>query len=524
MNIFEDDHFTLSTENESVYVQVHHDGCSLKDFEVVHNLQPRIEIKNFAALQQAFSHPDNHSVNIGIWRPLIECSVSSDGMEARIRILQTQEDLQTNKELLTLILFTLERHDVREGLLMDALRGPFPAQQWFVVAKGTAPVPGDNALVNYFPVSERKPLVTSDGKTDFYNMHFIDEISIGGWLGEKTPATSGTPGRTVFGKMIPPLKGRDKPLRYDPKTVTQVQEGHKLVLRAIVEGAVEWKTGRISVVDRLVIPGDVGVGTGNIDFSGSVIIYGTVHDTFSVVAGKDISILSSMGVGAVHQIISKEGDIFLKGGVYGQGKASIEAKGSIYAKHANECSMKAGSKIHIGYYAMGSNLQAEAVILDKEKGRLIGGNILAKSQVVSAYIGNVYERQTYISIAGINRKDLQEHMEACLREYKYKLEHLDKLMRLLNALDSSLEPLTEESQKENDNVLLTKQHLENELFNLDTLIHSYAALLKTRGEGEVSIVKAAYPKTHLSIKNSRKVVDQETKGTFFSTENKLYFE
>ena len=524
MTIYENDDYSLSVEDDNVFLQLRHDGLALKSLQGILSQFPRIEVKNFALLQQAFTHFTGEKVQFGKWRPLVECEISSDGMEAKIRIHQTQQELTQNTNILSDILQTLSNHGVRDGFLMDVLRGPFVSQQWIIVAKGTSPIPGENAVIKYIAQSERKPLLKSDGKTDFYEMHFIDEIEKGGWLGEKIPATSGTPGRTVTGKLIPPMKGKDQALRYDSKTVKLIAEGDKSVLRAAIDGAVEWVNGRVSVIDRLTISGDVGVGTGNIDFSGSVIIHGTVQDTFSVVAGKDASILSPMGIGAVHQIISKNGDIYIRGGVYGHGKAIIEATGNIYAKHANDCVMKAGNEIHIGYYAMGSDLKAKVVMLDKDKGKLIGGQVIAESQVIAAYIGNAYERSTLISVSGFNRDHIRERMEHVLKEFQNKRNHLEKLMRLLEAYDTASEPLSEETQNEYDNAILTKQHLENELYQLQSLVKSWSNLLQTRGEGEVSIFKAASPTTHLRIKNNRRIVDKETKGTFYAAENQMFFE
>ena len=524
MNLYEDDKFILSIKEESVFVQLRQDGLTMKDFQNVLSCYPRIELKNFSALQQVFSHFTNQAVPIGSWRPIVECVVSPDGMEAKIRIFQTQEELAGNLEMLTIILQALEDNGVREGFLMEALRGPFIPQKWIVVAQGIQPISGQNAILNYLQPSEKKPLLKSDGNTNFYEMNFIDEIHAGAWLGEKIPATMGTTGRTVTGKIIPALPGKDQALRYDPKTVTETKEGNKFVLRASIDGAMEWQNGRIGVINRLLIPGDVGVGTGNIDFAGAVIIQGTVQDTFSVVAGKDLSILSPLGVGAVDRIVSKEGDIYLSGGVYGQGKAVIEAKGNIYAKHANDCVMRAGKEIHIGYYAMGSELQAKVIILDKDRGKLIGGKVVAESQVVAAYIGNVYERSTHVSVSGFNRAEIREKLEILLAEYKVKRISLEKLLRLLDAYNVISEPLDEQTQEEYDNALATQQHLENELYQIESVVKSWSALLKTRGEGAVLISKAAYPKTHLIIKNSKKIVETETKGTFYITEDQLFFE
>lgn len=522
--LYEDDHFLLTRDQNDVLIQLRHEGLTMKDLQSVLQRIPRIELKNFSALQQAFSHFAGEPVKFGVWRPLVDCTVSADGMEAKIRIFEIQEELDKQPDILSDILKALESKGVREGILMDAIRGPYVSQSWVVVARGIPPIKGENAIVKYFSPSEKKPQLKSDGKTDFYEMNFIDEVHCGDWLGEKTPPTTGIFGRTVTGKPLPAMNGRDQILRYDPKTVTSVEEEGRTILRAAVDGAVEWKEGRISVTDRLTISGDVGVATGNIEFSGAVVIHGTVQDTFSVIAGRDLSILSPLGIGAVGRIVSKNGDIYIRGGIHGQGKATIEAKGNIYAKHANNCVMRAGNEIHIGYYAMGCDIRAKVIALDKDKGRLIGGNVVAESQVVAAYIGNMYERQTEISVEGFNRDSVKEALEALVNEHQSKIKELEKVMRILDSYETATEPLDKSAKAEYESALLTRQHLETDLHLLDNSIKARAAILKTRGEGEVSIAKAAYPKTHLSIKSRRQIVSKETKGTFFISEDTIHFE
>ncbi|MCM3674176.1 FapA family protein [Peribacillus simplex] len=77
-------------------------------------------------------------------------------------------------------------------------------------------------------------------------------------------------------------------------------------------------------------------------------------DHFSVTATKDISILSELDVSNVKEIKSKEGDVFIKGGIFGKGVSKISAARNIFVKHANECHLTAGENIHIGSYSMGS--------------------------------------------------------------------------------------------------------------------------------------------------------------------------
>ena len=54
----------------------------------------------------------------------------------------------------------------------------------------------------------------------------------------------------------------------------------------------------LSVQKHLVIDGDVGLGTGNLTFDGSIQIKGTVMAGYSVTASGDISVEGKEGVNA----------------------------------------------------------------------------------------------------------------------------------------------------------------------------------------------------------------------------------
>ena len=118
-------------------------------------------------------------------------------------------------------------------------------------------------------------------------------------------------------------------------------ENNKIVLRALYDGAVIIQDGKVRVDNHLIIAGDVSYDTGNIVFDGYVTIQGTVNDGFSVIAKNDISINSPMGIGAIEKIESKEGSIYIKGGIFGKKLAIIQAKKNIYTKYTNECTLVA---------------------------------------------------------------------------------------------------------------------------------------------------------------------------------------
>jgi uncharacterized protein (DUF342 family) len=314
-----------------------------------------------------------------------------------------------------------------------------------------------------------------------------------------------------------PKKGKDKPLLYDKHTVEESLEDGKTVLRARLAGVVQTKSNKISVLEILTIHGDVGPRTGNIKYDGIVKVTGTVLDGYSVHAVKDISILSGMGIGMVDRIVSETGDVFIKGGVFGRGRAHIEAGGKVFVKHANDCTIKSGDSIHIGLYSIGSRLSSKYINLDRPRGKIIGGHVHADVQVIAGYIGNEMERETTIQINGFDRLKIKSELEEVLRKYQKTLEEFSELNKEAAMDDDGQEEESVERWLKWEGVYLRIKELEEQRRTL-------AANLNAKGEGEISIVQKAFPRTLLQIKELERRIEKITSGSYYFKENQIFIE
>ena len=398
MLIEQNDDFVLEEENGTIYLTVKQKSCSFLDIHqlIIQNPQYVVDMKS---INDALTTSTGIQVRIGQKKPLIEWKIPSDKLFAAIKLNCSNEYLQQNySEIVSKIMNSLQEQNILEGILVDVIQNGLVVNEELIIAKGKKPVPGKDAIIKYYKRSERKPTIRDDGKADFYDMNFLDEVKKGDWLGEKIPPTNSIPGRTITGDFAIEVNGKNKKLQYDEKTVKSYQEDGKIVLRALIDGVVEFHAGKIAVGNHLVIDGDVGVETGNIQFDGHVTINGTVMDGFSVIATHDISILGEMGVSNLDTIQSKLGDVFIKGGIFGKGRSRILAGRNIFVKHANESILEAGDNIHIGYYSLGSHLKAQNIITDERHGKLIGGIIEARGKVRAGIIGNKMERKTIIHV------------------------------------------------------------------------------------------------------------------------------
>lgn len=525
MEIFKNDFFTLVVDNGRLYISVFQPGFVLRELNGIIERDPRIAINDFKNVANALRQANGEKIEIGFYKPRVSVTVSADRMQATIKLNVPDEELQSNPDAVrSEILEALEASGVTEGILTDVLINGLRTKTEIAVARGIPPVHGEDAQIRYLQPSEKKPKILSDGRVDLYELNFIDQVKQGDWLGEKIPPTEGIPGRTVTGAILPAKRGGDRQLKYDPKSVVEVQENGKVVLKALFDGALEFKNGKISVIEHYIIDGDVGTKTGNIEYKGYVTVKGTVQDGFSVVAEKDICVLSEMGIGAVDKIVSLSGNIFIKGGIFGKNKAFIQADKNVYVKHANDCTINAGGDINIGLYAIGSNLYSKNIILDKYRGKIIGGETHAEAKVIAAYIGNENERPTPINVQGFDRADIHKQLNELLEEYKGSLSEIEGIKRELEVYESVRNKLSEADLEEYFFYVKKHDEMLDKLYELETRRKSLMALLETRGEGEVSIVQRAFPQTLLRIKNSQKRIDKITAGTFYVRDHQLLFE
>jgi uncharacterized protein (DUF342 family) len=528
-NLYKNDYLYLQFEREKVFVEVFKLGFQLKDFDQILKEVPQITLTQFANLKKALSTIHNEAIEIGIIKPRVELVLSKDLLELKARINMSKEELEeAQAEITTEIMNFIDKSGVKEGILHEVISSGLIPGDEAVIAKGIAPINGEDAKVTYYTLSERKPVIQQDGTADYYEMNFLDEVKQGEWLGQKILAGVGIPGLTITGEVIPASPGKDKQLYYDRDTISAVNEGDKIVLYSKQKGAFAKVNGNIMVQEVMIIEGDVGSKTGNIDYDGSVIIKGTINDGFSVHATKDISVIGNMGLGAIDSIISRTGDIYIKGGIFGKEKALIQAANNVYMKHANECTIQAGGDIHIGLYAIGCKLTANNIFLDVNRGRIIGGKIQAKAQVVTAFIGNEAERSTSINIEGFDRAILKKELDELIDKHQKLTLIMDKLKRDVDAFEESFEKIVEErtlaDEAESEAIRSKYEQIRRMIFTIDERKNALITVLKTKGEGEVTIMRKAFPKTSLLIKDFQKEIEKSTTGVFFVKDKNLFFE
>lgn len=514
MLVFKNDYFEITEEHGKVYLATAKSGFPLKEFDSILRSFPRIKLTNFALLKNALSKSGSNPVEIGQWLPNVEIEISRDKMSASLFINETLDYVRLNKEkLASQVNKLLEENRIVNGVLPLHMEKMVPGKA-ILIAQGTTPVKGKDAQITYLEIPERKPVIREDGKADYYDMNFIHEIKEGSWLGEKIPPQPGVDGRNVHGEVLPASAGRDIALKYDRKSAYEVEEEGKFVLRSRIGGVLEHSRGQISVNHHLPINGDVGVETGNIEFEGSISIRGTVQNGYSVIAKGDVSIEGAEGVSGAKLVKSVEGDIYIRGGIFGLGETRVEAGGNIFVKHVNEANLYAGQNINIGFYSIGSNLRAASVLVDERKGKIIGGKVVAKNQIVTAISGNRLERRTELIINSMNKEevfaliqDKANHLKALNEEINTFEEQVDRLQPNIGRLNSQQVVALEQTRQ-------NLQRYKEEAAHCDQEIKQMMNDLRNAGKEEIVVTNTAFPGTYIQIGRKSHILTKGTKGKF----------
>lgn len=153
------------------------------------------------------------------------------------------------------------------------------------VAKGKPCVPSVNAdIKTHFSTKYRELIpIGKEEKVDFKNRYKFTCIKPGDLLVEKTPPIYGKPGINVKGQVVPPnppkdielIAGSGTKINDEKNQIFSTINGRPLINR-IKDKVI------VKVVPSLKYEGDVDMSTGNIQFSGDVLISGSVKDGMMV--------------------------------------------------------------------------------------------------------------------------------------------------------------------------------------------------------------------------------------------------
>lgn len=423
---------------------------------------------------------------------VVEIIISSDSMSAwgRIHPEADVSQLDEGKILGMLSGQSIELTDEvrdRVRLLVEQLEdGQLPSGD-VVLAEGVRPVPGEDARIEWAPDCDpdrdrgTADGATVDGEVDHYARSNIISVSEGDLVCTIVPATEGTPGKDIYGREVPPRKGRRPPVQFS-ESIIREEGGNRMLAR---------NSGRLNVVGRhawisplLTINHNVDFQSGNVDFDGDVLVRGSVLDLFSVKCSRDLHV-KGMIEGAC---VECAGSVVVDGGIAGKQKAELTVAGDVRARFLDNARLTARGNVEVAREMVNSTVIASGLVATQ--GAITGCTIESAMGVDAAVIGSQSGVVTRLSVGhdrNISRRIGQierelDELESTLQQNRARLEPMlqrqhalpdsrkQHLVQLLTQVKSDMQQI-EELKQEKEQLAEQLKSLRGAVVKVARLIH-----------------------------------------------------
>ncbi|PCI52164.1 MAG: hypothetical protein COB45_13790 [Gammaproteobacteria bacterium] len=357
------------------------------------------------------------------------------------------------------------------------------------IASGKLAINGKDAEIKVLVESAQsrilRPKRREDGSVDMRDLGDIICVKVGDPLAKKIPLTAGKKGYTVTATLLPPEPGNDVSLVSGEGTAISSSNQNILVSEKV---GLPKKIANGMEVDEIYKIKNVTIATGNINFTGSVIIDGDVNEGMKVTASGDITI----GGFVESATIKAGGDVTISGGIIGRKhniektkvtdvkmSVSVNAKGNIYAKYCQYAEIDCSKDVRIEKQLLHSllNIQGGLKVGTEEKsnGKLIGGYIKAGTFVTAGIVGATAGSNTVI------------HFEHEMIKLKEQMLDIESRLKLDSTKTTELKAATTKLKK------LPKEKIKPEM--LAKVVSTYQ--FHAKRIGETLLEKEALEKTTL---------------------------
>ena len=394
----------------------------------------------------------------------------------------------------------------------------------YLIAEGIPAQKGDDAKVLYnFETDNTQVRLkeTKTGQIDFKELNLIQNVVEGQPLAQKIPAQEGKSGKTVTGKYLPAVAGKDLDITTQLGKNTRLAEDN-LTIIADKNGQVLLIKNKINVEPIMTIEGNVSIKTGNIMFLGTVYVKGNVDDGFSIKAAGNIEVKGTVGKAT----LDAEGDIVVSQGIAGKDGGYIHAGKSIWSKFIQNMELvEAGDMVIVSDGILNSKIVANRkVICRGKRADIIGSQITACDGVYARNLGSpAGGTDTVISVGFDPRsKERLTTLENQLATAEKELATLKLDIKSLEGQKKVLRELPEEKdmllKKKKEQRYITDTEIRETRHEIDQ-IRDYLATFKT--DGRVSISGNVYAGVRIVIKDIIEDVRVDCKATTFLLQNGL---
>lgn len=322
---------------------------------------------------------------------VLKVEVSPDKLEARLIAKGSCENFDA-----PLVKRYLNEFGICEGIIEESLEKvqSLNKGEGLVVARGRAAEKTIQHRIDFFfPDSgEIRLEEQTDGSIDFREIGKFNNFEEGAILAMMTPGEEGRAGIDVFGKEVLPEKLAKARIPAG-KLVGVTDDGLQAIAKA--SGHVCKIDGKITVLPKIQVPGDIDYSVGNIRFLGDVDVAGSVLAGFEVEAGGNLNIRGNVE----NAVINAGKDLTINGVVFGRGDCKIHAGGNAAFLEIDSArvdvmgGLKVKNAIRHSIVRVGASIE-----ILSPNGVIVGGEIYALEKVKTANLGSNMGTLTKVTV------------------------------------------------------------------------------------------------------------------------------
>lgn len=418
--------------------------------------------------------------------------ISPDEMKAFLSLPVPEENNYTEEGVLDVLQAAGVTYGIKANVLRQMIASKIYNEE-LLIAEGVLVSPGTDGYYEYhFNTNpDGKPMIRPDGSVDYWSINNVEIVKEGQVIVTYQPAVQGTDGMTVKGKTLivkparelPPLKGKGFTRSEDSRTYT-----------ADFEGKIEIQNDRITISQVYEISGDADLSVGNIDFVGDVIIHGNVCAGISIKAGGNITVDGIVEV--AHLWAGK--DIVLRGGMMGENRSTVFAKGSISAKFFEYTTVEAWEDIQAEFFMSCKVTCKKHILLSGKKAGIIGGQVYAIQGIETGNLGNEVEIRTDVRVG--NDVDVWRRVHQLQKKVQENRELLERIEKGLEEFAKLEEAHAVEKNDPRKVQLLRVKIRETAVLGADQaeLDKLERQIEGAKGTG-IKVLRAAYPGVMITI-------------------------
>jgi uncharacterized protein (DUF342 family) len=266
-----------------------------------------------------------------------------------------------------------------------------------MIAKGLPPRVGKSSKLK--PLVQNaldrilKPQTIGTARVDMRNLGAIICVQKGTELLRRMPPTEGRSGFTVGGEVISAKAGEW--LKFRPGDGTVISDNDENLLVAEITGMPKFKDQKMWV-DNIFTCKGVNVGSGNVNYDGSVLVNGDVTEKMEIHATGDVTVNGFVESATIHA----GGDIIITEGAMGkvndsatEYSTSLTCKGSVHVQHGQGLDINCNGSVTVGRQLAYSRINCRGKVtvgaIDKPNGNIFACMIKCQDQVIAGTLGAV---------------------------------------------------------------------------------------------------------------------------------------